>query len=89
MIFSISPIQIGLQACDNGVPRQCITSPLRINVIRDSFPPQFAVDPIEFFMEETESAGYIVGKIEATDNQKLVSLKTYRETVVICCMKKN
>lgn len=47
---------------------------MTITVIRDSFPPQFAVDPIEFFMNEIESAGYIVGRIEATDNEKLVSV---------------
>lgn len=75
MFYSfLSLIQLGLQACDSGIPKQCISSTMTITVIRDSFPPQFAVDPIEFFMNEIESAGYIVGRIEATDNEKLVSV---------------
>lgn len=72
--IDFSVFQLTLQACDNGIPRRCISRPLTINVIRDSLPPTFVPQAaFVFVMNETEVPRYTVGRVTAFDSNPLVS----------------
>jgi len=63
-------LQLGLRACDNGLPQRCANSTGTITITRNQFPPIFVNEPYQRTIQETFLLSDTVLTVTARDNDQ-------------------